>query len=83
MPFSKYLVNDGGTTANGVDDAPFSHEIQLQVPSFVYTSVPTLAPGGGAEVVTFNPSWFTSNDDEFLKQTCGILLRHSQPLHSF
>ena len=83
MPFSKYLTNDGGTPANSVDDPPFSHEIQLQVPSFVYTSVPTLAPGGGAEVVTFNPSWFTSNDDEFPKQTYGIPTSLLQPPHSF
>ena len=52
--------------------APLSHppEVQLQIPQFVYSATPTLAPGGGAEVIpgsmfdTTGPSgsgWFHNN----------------------
>ncbi|KAI5888514.1 blue light receptor [Schizophyllum commune H4-8] len=52
--------------------APLSHppEVQLQIPPFVYSATPTLAPGGGAEVIpgsmfdTTGPSgsgWFHNN----------------------
>ncbi|KAF4618243.1 hypothetical protein D9613_011686 [Agrocybe pediades] len=37
-------------------DAP---PIQLQIPNFIYSSGPTLVPGGGAEIVP--PDWFANN----------------------
>jgi PAS domain S-box-containing protein len=38
-----------------------NHPIPLAFPDFIYTE-PTLAPGGGAEVVSLaNPAWFTNN----------------------
>ena len=35
------------------------HELQLQIPQFVYHNAPTLVPGGGAELIP--PSWFTAS----------------------
>lgn len=73
MPFDKYLQDantngnaNGNGTANGV---PFSesHALGFQIPQFMYAGPPTLAPGGGAEVLSFNPSvslastWFNNN----------------------
>ncbi|PPQ82794.1 hypothetical protein CVT25_009283 [Psilocybe cyanescens] len=38
------------------------HPIQFQLPQFVYSSAPTLVPGGGAEVIPLtNPEWFVNN----------------------
>ena len=53
----------------GVDHSTFSNSVQFQIPQFMLNGPPTLAPGGGAEVLTagmFNAggmgtSWFTNN----------------------
>ncbi|KAF8956259.1 hypothetical protein BDZ97DRAFT_1671871, partial [Flammula alnicola] len=38
------------------------HQLQLQIPHFVYSTAPTLVPGGGAEVIPVaNASWFANN----------------------
>ena len=36
-------------------------QLQVHIPSFVYSSVPTLVPGGGAEVVPIaDQDWFVN-----------------------
>ncbi|KDR65761.1 hypothetical protein GALMADRAFT_81496, partial [Galerina marginata CBS 339.88] len=38
------------------------HPLQLHIPHFVYSSAPTLVPGGGAEVIPLtNADWFANN----------------------
>lgn len=51
-----------------IDSSTFSNAVQLQIPQFIYGGAPTLAPGGGAEVLPaamFNQdstsSWFINN----------------------
>lgn len=53
MPFSRYLQDDNDVLTN---PPAFSHPVQLQLPSFVYNNIPTLALGGGAEVLPFSAS---------------------------
>ncbi|KAG5720874.1 White collar 1 protein [Termitomyces sp. T112] len=57
MPFSKYFQDDPPPAAHHNP-----HGLQFQLPSFFHTGAPTLAPGGGAEVLTFNPTWFANNN---------------------
>ena len=69
MPFEKYLQEDsiasGGPPAldAGLLD---SRAVEFQIPQFIYAGTPTLAPGGGAEVLPFTPSgslsstWFAN-----------------------
>ncbi|KAF8903863.1 hypothetical protein CPB84DRAFT_1773572 [Gymnopilus junonius] len=41
---------------------PQQQALQLHIPEFVYSSIPTLVPGGGAEVIPFaNQDWFVHN----------------------
>jgi|SRR5882762_5340944 hypothetical protein len=80
MPFSTYLSDDyGGTTTEysyhedpqlGIDSSTFSNSVQFQIPHFMLNEPPTLAMGGGAEVVpagmfndpaTIASSWFINN----------------------
>lgn len=35
------------------------HQLQLQIPQFIYNIAPTLVPGGGAEII--HPTWFANN----------------------
>ncbi|RDB30157.1 White collar 1 protein [Hypsizygus marmoreus] len=59
MPFSRYLQDGLDDDVEHHDQAP----VQFQLPSFMYAGgVPTLAPGGGAEVVPYSPSWYTNVD---------------------
>ncbi|GLB45102.1 putative PAS domain containing protein [Lyophyllum shimeji] len=59
MPFSRYLQSDN------VDQPPpvavENNGLQFQIPSFMYSGAPTLAPGGGAEVLPFNSTWLTNS----------------------
>ncbi|KZT18791.1 hypothetical protein NEOLEDRAFT_1142888 [Neolentinus lepideus HHB14362 ss-1] len=85
MPFSKYLqtTDDGGDRQGGdynyhdprndglgVDASTFSSPVQFQVPQFMLGGPPTLAFGGGAEVLpagmvnapgSLASSWFSNN----------------------
>lgn len=70
MPCHPYYPDDN-PHANmlGVDSSTFSNSVQFQIPQFMLNGPPTLAPGGGAEVLPtgmFNAggmgtSWFTNN----------------------
>lgn len=35
----------------GIDSTTFSNSVQFQIPQFMLNGPPTLAPGGGAEVL--------------------------------
>jgi hypothetical protein len=72
MPFSRYLQGGerDGQQDEFVPSARSSNNafVQFQMPQFMYSGPPTLALGGGAEVVPgpmFNPSaatsWFSNN----------------------
>ena len=86
MPFQKYLHDEDNTTpaesanytydynerpnAFGVDSSTFSNSVQFQIPQFMLNGPPTLALGGGAEVLPagiFNDpgamasSWFSNS----------------------
>jgi hypothetical protein len=86
MPFERYLradddqqrsrhysspsypdYTDGRYTLDGHG---YSNGIQFQIPQFMYNGPPTLAPGGGAELLpaglldspgSFASSWFANN----------------------
>lgn len=54
----------------GQSNSGFSHSIRLQIPQFMQTGAPMLAPGGGAEVLPVglfsgnpaaNSAWFVNN----------------------
>lgn len=67
MLFDKYLQEDSAATHFDAGlDATFSRAVEFQIPQFIYTGTPTLAPGGGAEVLPFSPAgsltstWFTN-----------------------
>lgn len=57
MPFSKYFQDDPPPA-----DRNSASALQFQLPAFIHSGAPTLAPGGGAEVLTFNPAWFANNN---------------------
>lgn len=79
MPYEKYLNESGdpysgygeNTRAEmlGIDSSTFSNSVQFQIPQFMLNGPPTLAPGGGAEVLPagmynaggMGASWFTNN----------------------
>jgi hypothetical protein len=76
MPFRKYLQRTADAVpADDADDddndARYTHPVEFQMPQFMYAGAPTLAPGGGAEVLPaamFSPhgaltasSWFTNS----------------------
>ena len=63
---SYYIDENARADILGIDDSTFSNSVQFQIPKFMLNGPPTLAPGGGAEVLPagmFNPgaSWFTNN----------------------
>lgn len=82
MPYEKY-INEGGNSSThpyyaddneratmlGIDSSTFSNTVQFQMPQFMLNGPPTLAPGGGAEVLPagmynaggMGSSWFTNN----------------------
>jgi len=45
--------------------SPFSHAVRFQIPQFIYSAAPMLAPGGGAEVlpggIHSQASWVGNN----------------------
>ncbi|KAG6899868.1 hypothetical protein C0993_006021 [Termitomyces sp. T159_Od127] len=55
MPFSKYFQDDLPPA-----DGHAASALQFQLPAFIHSGAPTLAQGGGAEVLTFNPAWFAN-----------------------
>ncbi|KAA1472360.1 hypothetical protein DENSPDRAFT_175916 [Dentipellis sp. KUC8613] len=58
-PRSSY--DDGSRAAMfGIDSSTFTGNVQFQMPQFMYAGPPTLAPGGGAEVL---PAGFMSMPD--------------------
>ncbi|KAG5634759.1 hypothetical protein H0H81_000882 [Sphagnurus paluster] len=57
MPFGRYLEDD--PPHEHVPHTP-SHGVRFQIPSFMYSGTPTLAPGGGAEVLPYNSTWLTN-----------------------
>jgi len=78
MPFDTYLHDgDGGTDYDdprasllGIDSSTFTSSIHFQIPQFMLNGPPTLAMGGGAEVMpagmfndpaTMASSWFSNN----------------------
>lgn len=82
MPFRKYLGQDEGnghsdsyqaygdqarTNMLGIGSSNLSNSVQFQIPQFMLNGPPTLALGGGAEVLPagmFNnqgSSWFNNN----------------------
>lgn len=71
MPFTKYLQDTTGYDASPDNVDPnhdrYSLPVEFQLPQFMYDGAPTLAPGGGAEVLPFSTndtlasSWFTNN----------------------
>ncbi|TFK46738.1 hypothetical protein OE88DRAFT_1666927 [Heliocybe sulcata] len=75
MPFSKYFADaadrqDYTNDALGVDPAAFAGPVQFQMPQFMLGGPPTLAYGGGAEVLpagmvnapgSIASSWFSNN----------------------
>jgi hypothetical protein len=72
MPFNKYLQDsDTGDTSN---NTIVSHNpLGFQIPQFIYAGPPTLAPGGGAEVLPFNGSpWFINNSSYVCLYFCPI-----------
>jgi hypothetical protein len=67
MPFERYLRYDenAGAESDGFESYNNPHSVQFQIPQFMFNGPPTLAPGGGAEVLS-NPgniasSWFNNN----------------------
>ncbi|KAG6914901.1 hypothetical protein DXG01_014640 [Tephrocybe rancida] len=67
MPFSKYFTipdnppsskHGSLTAAAGIAEGG---GLQFQLPAFMQTGPPTLAQGGGAEVLPFNSTWFANN----------------------
>ncbi|KAG6859835.1 hypothetical protein C0995_003183, partial [Termitomyces sp. Mi166 len=58
MPFSKYFQDDPPPAGHAANDA-----LQFQIPSFIHSGPPTLALGGGAEVLTFSSTWFANNNN--------------------
>lgn len=70
MPFSRYLQYDENANAesDGYQSYNDPYSVQFQIPQFIFNGAPTLAPGGGAEVLPAmmsNPgdiaSWFNNN----------------------
>ncbi|KAG6852676.1 hypothetical protein C0991_009999 [Blastosporella zonata] len=62
MPFSKYFADDPPPEQQQQQQQQFrGNELQFQLPAFMQQGVPTLAHGGGAEVLPFNSTWFTNN----------------------
>lgn len=67
MPFTKYLQHTSGYDAPPDEPSSYSHPVEFQLPQFMYSGPPTLAPGGGAEVLPFSTSgslvsaWFTNS----------------------
>jgi len=71
MPFERYLRYDESADADSDGFQAYNepHPVQFQIPQFILNGPPTLAPGGGAEVMPAmlgNPgglaySWFNNN----------------------
>ncbi|KAG6876443.1 hypothetical protein C0992_012943 [Termitomyces sp. T32_za158] len=55
MPFSKYFQDDSPP-----GDRQSAGALQFQLPAFIHAGPPMLAPGGGAEVLTFDPAWYAN-----------------------
>lgn len=81
MPFAKYLQPDAQQSEPSTGSYYASDTLQLQIPQFMYGGPPTLAPGGGAEVLSAGmfsngsaaSSWFTNNGfntPKFTQQSC-------------
>lgn len=69
MPFERYLRDTTATVGDGdqyydqgsfYQDAHPHHAVQFQIPHFMLNGPPTLAPGGGAEVL---PAGLLDNPD--------------------
>jgi len=77
MPFEKYLTQ--GDSSGGSNSA-FSHPVEFHIPQFIYAAAPTLALGGGAEVLPFNllgspaSAWFTNNGFSLANESYVLLL---------
>jgi hypothetical protein len=84
MPFKRYFHHDSQDSDSDLQYDPndpthnthdpcstFSESIQFQIPQYMMFGPPTLAPGGGAEVLSpsmfggppddFNSAWLTNN----------------------
>ncbi|KAF9456183.1 hypothetical protein BDZ94DRAFT_1327150 [Collybia nuda] len=70
MPFTRYLKEpqpppflhqptdeSGNDLDSNNNNGRFSHSVEFQLPQFIYSRTPTLAPGGGAEVLPYGSSW--------------------------
>lgn len=71
MPFERYFRHDKNPGAESDDFQSYNdpQPVQFQLPQFIFNGAPTLAPGGGAEVLPAmlsNPgnitsSWLSNN----------------------
>jgi hypothetical protein len=69
--YPDYTYGDNArTSALGIDSSTFSSSVQFQIPQFMLDGPPTLALGGGAEVLptgmfnspgTMASSWFSNS----------------------
>ncbi|GLB41991.1 putative PAS domain containing protein [Lyophyllum shimeji] len=69
MPFSRSLQHDN------VHRAPPDAVKHNGLPSFISSGAPTLAPGGGAEVLPFKSTWLTNSGPPGAAVRCGEPLR--------